>query len=273
MYLEDTNKKRMPTLSQSKPMTANVAKREYNSIKKAIEDRDKYDAKQNEKCWAIAKKKALNLKRSHLRKEALAEKKRKLDELKAKAKKHAEETKKAKQAEAQKRRDAEAQSKAQEKAQADEPPESTEEAVDVVQEEEESSEDEVMPTGKSASRSGQAPTAGTLPKTKKRSRRYLPDDPIESRFGVILDEVKKIWTEMNSIRLDIEREERVSWHLLTGYHAVGGTLTWTIFQFSESREAYENLGRRIQVAGGRDQRDQDEVAEQVLQRASQGGRS
>ncbi len=226
MYLEDVNKKRMPTLSQSKAMTSNVAKREYNAIKKAIEDRDKYDAKQTEKCWAIAKKKAVNLKRSELRKQALAEKKRKLDEQKAKAKKDAEEARKAKEAEAKKRQEAKAQAQAKARAEThaqeqDDEPESTMDVPEVV-EEDESSEEEVISPTKTTSRSGPAPAAGTLPKTKKRSRRYLPDDPIESRFGVILDEVKGIWTELNSIRLDSERAERVSCQVTFTYATMSG---------------------------------------------------
>ncbi len=194
-YLEEANKKKLPTISITKPMTQNVAKREYNTIKKAIEDRDKFYGKQYDKRWAIAKKKAMNLKRSEVRKEArekaAAEKKRLIDAAKAKA-------------EQQKKEKAEAAKKARATARDDDD-------GDEQPEPEESSDEEVVTARPSTSRSGPAPSASSLPVAPPKSKRpYLPDSSVESRFGVILDEIKKIWQDMSGIKQDLERFERVS---------------------------------------------------------------
>ncbi len=196
-------------------MSSNVARREYNGIKKAIEDRDRYEGKQADKKWAIAKKTALNEKRSKLRLEAkekaLAEKKKRNEEAKAKKAAHEAAVAKAKQKELDRAAAAEKQKQSEEAATAaedqDKAPES---AVEVVQELDESSDDEIMPSSPSKSRSGPAPAETRAEKRRRQSRALLPDNAIESRFGVILTEVKELWTELNSIRQDIEREERVS---------------------------------------------------------------
>ncbi len=195
-YLQEINKKKLPTISITKPMSYNSAKREFNTVKKAIEDRDKFNKKQFDKRWALAKKKALNLKRSELRKEArdkaAAEKKRLVEAAKAKA-------------EQQKREKAEAAKEARKKA-----------GQDDVDDDDDGgdgsgSEEEVVRTHKSASRSQPAPSASTLPAKAPRSKRpYLPHSDVESRFGVILGEVQKIWTEISGMKLDFERAERVS---------------------------------------------------------------
>ncbi len=197
-YLLEINKKKLPTISITKPMTLNVAKREYNTIKKAIEDRDKFYGKQYDKRWAIAKKKALNLKRSELRKEArekaAAEKKRLIEAAKAKA-------------EQQKKEKAEASKKARDSARAE--PDDNDESRDAPQSEA-SSESEVVTPRTTASRSGPAPDALSLPSVPKAKRAYLPDSGVESRFGVILDETKKIWRDISGMKQDMERAERVS---------------------------------------------------------------
>ncbi len=205
--MAEINKKKLPTISITKPMSTNVCKREYNTIKKAIEDRQKFNDKQHDKRWALAKKKALNLKRSELRKEAKekadAEKKRLLEAAKAKA----AEQKKAK-AEAAKKAQAESQaSTSAGAADNDDVPEAEDSAE---------SEDEVYTPSKSKSRAGPAPTTSPLPTPPPRARRpLLPDTGIESRFGVILDEMKKLNTTMSGLKLDFERQERVSLLLQT----------------------------------------------------------
>ncbi len=208
LYLEDVNRRRQPTISQTKPLTSNSAKREYATIKRAIEDRDKFEAKIEEKRWAIAKKKALDFKRSEHRKaakeKAQEERKRKQDEAKAKK---AEEDARAKEAEAAAQAEVEAQQQAGDEAPVLDPGE----PVLIQQEEESSSEEEVVTQRKTASRSGPAPSSSTLPKKPPRAKRpYLPDTNVESRFGVILEETRSIWTELNSIRKDFERVEKVT---------------------------------------------------------------
>ena len=187
-------------------MSTNVCKREYNTIKKAIEDRNKFNDKQHDKRWALAKKKALNLKRSQLRKEAKekadAEKKRLVEAAKAKAaeqKKQKAETAKKAQAEA---RDEEEEERVDDPEAADD---------EEVQQESVESEDESVTAHTSKSRSGPPPTSSPLPGPSKRSKRpFLPDTSVESRFGVILEEVRKINQTMSGLKLDLERQERVS---------------------------------------------------------------
>ncbi len=215
----------MPTLSQTKKMSPNVARREYNAIKKAIEDRDKFEDKKADKQWAIAKKNALNAKRSKLRLEAkvkaLDEKKKRAEEAKAKKAALEAAVAKAKQQELERaamkkkkqsdqdpeRSGTEAEGQAQGEAQGQGSDGDEDTVVEDVQED---SDEEVMPSGPSKSRSGRAPTPSEIPRRDRRSRAMLPDTSVESRFGVILTDVKEIWTELNSIRRDMEREERVS---------------------------------------------------------------
>ncbi len=189
----EINKKKLPTMSVTKPMTAKVAQREYNTIKKAIEDRDKFQDKQDNKRWALAKKKAVNLKRSEMRKaareKAAEEKKRLVEAAKAKAleqKKAAAEARQSAQDEAAKGTDEESQTAS-----------------------DHSSAEEIMPSGPSKSRSGPAPSPSILKKKSRAKRPYLPDTNVESRFGVILDELRQMRTSMDGMQKDFERQEKV----------------------------------------------------------------
>ena len=209
-------------------MNLNVAKREFNAIKKLIEDRDKFNEKHEKLQWDEARRKALRKKRADIRKRE------------KEAKKAADKTPKAgprSKTVAPEARSTGAPSTSRTAAASavralfqhefdfdpddpplriDETPRSNipETGQDDVQEADADDVEEVIIPRPSSSRSKPAPEPGTLSKTPRRQRVYLPDTDIESRFGVILGEVKSIWKELNSIKGDSERELSVSFGLI-----------------------------------------------------------
>ncbi len=215
-YQEEINKRKLPHVFASKPFNANVAKREYNTIKRAIEDREKFKKRQEEKEWSEAKRKALIKKRTDIRRAEKAakakedaEKKAKLDAA-VKAKLARDKKDAAKDAATE-----EAESEARDEG---EPvllglPEHPQ--LGEGSEQQESSDDEVMPSGTSKRRSGPAPETAEPSKRTRSKRPYLPDNSVESRFGVILTEMKEMKVSIEGIRKDNEATTRVSPYLVS----------------------------------------------------------
>ncbi len=212
-------------------MNKNVAKREYNAIKKLIEDREKFADKHAKLEWDEARRKALRKKRADIRRlEKEAKQSSKPADKPAKKPRIGPGSRTKKQDD----RSTAASSTALNPAasavrslfqtsfgidpdpESDPTPLPTDTVEQVVlqgQDEEEQDQediDEIINPRPSTSRSQPAPAAGKLPVTPRRRRQYLPDTNIESRFGVILTELKDIWKELNAIKKDNERELAVN---------------------------------------------------------------
>ena len=196
-------------------MSKNVGKREYNLLKKTVEERDKFENKRYEKRWNEAKKIALAKKRAALKEQEKEIKAReafeKKEKLAAERRKAAEEKLLARQkekAEAEKRAAAEAaagppESDPEMPEDSGAPPPTTSTAGDEDpenNEDESSSGSKVISSGPSQSRSRPAPAPVTLPITPRGKRPYLPDNELESRFGVILDKLTSLNTKVESIQ-------------------------------------------------------------------------
>ncbi len=222
-YQTEVNKKRHPSILVSKPMTPNVAKREYNLIKKTVEDRNRFENKQYEKKWAEAKKVALAKKRAAIKEQEKEIKAReaqaKKDAIAAERRKAAEEKLLARQKEKEKA-DQEKRAAAAAAAGADAGDEDPEEGILVqlesqtgdgnANDDDSSSGSEVIAPTASRSRSGPAPAPVTLPITPRSKRPYLPDNPTESRYGVILDRIGKLSTTLDAFKNASEKTVEVS---------------------------------------------------------------
>ncbi len=233
-YHDEINKRRHPKVTQSKEMILNVAKREYNAIKKLIDDRDKFAEKHAKLQWDEARRKALRKKRADIRRaEKEAKQAAKADDKSSKKGRMGPRSKTIQPdagstaASSSARPEGQSVVRALFRNQFDYQVEDDDAAIfesssvagerrqqqEQQQQQEEEKEDdveEVINPRPSTSRSGPAPKPGNLPATPRRSRAYLPDTGVESRFGVILTELKSIWKEINSIKLDNDRELRVS---------------------------------------------------------------
>ncbi len=223
-YQLEMNKKRHPSILVSKPMSKNIAQREYNLIKKGVEERTKFENKQYEKRWNEAKKVALAKKRAALKEQEKEIKAReaqaKKDAIAAERRKAAEQKLLARQKEkekAQQEKRAADEAASQEAANAG-PDDSaigdTEEAVVIARSDDSSSGSEVIAPTSSKSRSGAAPAPVTLPITPRSKRPYLPDNVTESRYGVILDRVSKLSNTLDDFKRQSEKSVEVK-HILT----------------------------------------------------------
>ncbi len=225
-YHDEINKKRHPKVTVSKEMNKNVAKREFNAIKRLIEDRDKFQDKHYQLQWDEARRKALRKKRAEIRKrEKEAKAAAKVAEKKSKIgprSKTIEETRPQSSGQSQGASavralfetsfgiDPEAGDEPVPLSSRREGDKATDDQQQVSAVDVEDDSEEVIVARPSTSRSKPAPEAGRLPTTPRSKRAYLPDTNIESRFGVILGEVKDVWTEINQIKTNSNRELGVS---------------------------------------------------------------